>query len=575
MAAFTRHSSRLSKPRGVSRRKQAGYSGVGLLRALMVRPFTIRDLFRSGQEGFRYEVVTPAQNAIEQSMYQDSTGVTPAALEQPVGFMRDKRLGDARDAAVTLQTFGQLIATATDNGDGTYTFSAGGSGRFNYALAELVQNSFYEVSFTVISIAGGSVLSDWCDSGVITIAAVSGQEFRYIAKRTAGALDNTYRFVDVQAPAGSAITITQPVVRRVPGNHSTQATAPSRPKLTARVNLFDKTEFPGGVTDAPTRAGLLSAAVMSGYAGALAFGHDGATATYAYKSGTTLAVSTLYKVSVDVVMDDGGAPSFSGAHNSASNDFALVAGNTPGIPSAVSLGNGVYRCSALITTTATVVNNHGVVKYATNSARTFKVTAYDVRTAGDAALAIPSYQRVNTATDYDTVGFPLGEQFDGVDDFRTGLGGGGTVKFFFCALVKVNGGAGTARTLWSDAGGTNGRIVRLDAADKLRLSAADGAVSTGVFTAASASVGETHVMTVWDDGVSLCAQIDQGAIASTARPVVAAGSTTITECRANGAASEYAPVTIFDRVFMNSECPDAATRAKIQRSFARKVGLTL
>lgn len=44
------------------------------------------------------------------------------------------------------------------------------------------------------------------------------------------------------------------------------------------------------------------------------------------------------------------------------------------------------------------------------------VTLADLRTADDAAKNIPAYQRVNTASDYDTDGFPFFWLFDGTDD---------------------------------------------------------------------------------------------------------------------------------------------------------------
>ena len=44
------------------------------------------------------------------------------------------------------------------------------------------------------------------------------------------------------------------------------------------------------------------------------------------------------------------------------------------------------------------------------------VTLADLRTADDAAKAIPAYQRVNTASDYDTDGYPFFWLYDGTDD---------------------------------------------------------------------------------------------------------------------------------------------------------------
>jgi hypothetical protein len=158
-------------------------------------------------------------------------------------------------------------------------------------------------------------------------------------------------------------------------------------------NLLTQSEFANGVTDAPTRGGLVSATSFSGFAGGIAFGHDGSTTSWAYKTFST-AATTTYTISVFVEMADGLAPSF-GASTVASalNDFVLVVGaDAIGPLSYVvqPLAGGVYRVSATTTTGASPGTSNGVVKYNTNSSRTFKVTGYQLEAASFASSYIPT-----------------------------------------------------------------------------------------------------------------------------------------------------------------------------------------
>jgi hypothetical protein len=165
---------------------------------------------------------------------------------------------------------------------------------------------------------------------------------------------------------------------------------------------------------------------------------------------------------------------------------------------------------------------------------------------------------------------------DGFDDsFSCATGGGGTTGFFYCGWIRVDGGAGTARTIWSDASGTNGIRARVDGLDRLSLQAANGAAFTLCNTVATLPVGETHLVTLWDDGTNLNSQIDLGAVATTARPVVTAGTAGFTEGKDNGAATSFFSGAIGTRVYCKGFAPDAATRTQVQRYVAAKAGITL
>lgn len=146
-------------------------------------------------------------------------------------------------------------------------------------------------------------------------------------------------------------------------------------------NLLSAPHFPAGVTDAPTRAGLLSAVSSLGWGAdfpstGLAFGHDGATATYAYKA-LSFVVGGTYQFSALIKMDDGAAPAFGSSNTSSSlNDLCLSINNNLVVPSSVAhVGGGVYRVSGSYVASG-VGTFVGVAKVATNSPRTFKVTGY-------------------------------------------------------------------------------------------------------------------------------------------------------------------------------------------------------
>lgn len=159
----------------------------------------------------------------------------------------------------------------------------------------------------------------------------------------------------------------------------------------ARANLFPQSEFASGVSG----TGLVTASTMTGPSGttiaAAAFGYDGTTSAYVYKG--TVAASTQYAITVYVRMDDGLAPTFgSSSGSSPLNDFVLVVGNSGVSPltyTVTHVGSGLYKVSAVITS-ATNLNVNGVLKYSTNSNRTFKTSAWQVEAGAFPTSYIPT-----------------------------------------------------------------------------------------------------------------------------------------------------------------------------------------
>ncbi len=144
-------------------------------------------------------------------------------------------------------------------------------------------------------------------------------------------------------------------------------------------NLLSAPEFAAGLTDAPTRGGLITLSSLTGYDNAIAFGHDGSTTTFAYKNLTTTN-GLSYVLSVLVEMTDGLAPTFGNATpQNAANTFALAFNSNvidPTTYTVTALGGTLFRVSMSGVSTGTAGANWGVVKYAGNNNRTFKVTGY-------------------------------------------------------------------------------------------------------------------------------------------------------------------------------------------------------
>lgn len=160
-----------------------------------------------------------------------------------------------------------------------------------------------------------------------------------------------------------------------------------------RTNLLTNSDFPNGVSDAPTRLNVVAASFpgLPSNTG-LAIAADGLQA-YAYKTNTTLTEGTVYTFSLFVYIDDElGAPAFSGTIGAATTDFGLIAqGVQVSMPSFVveRLGGRLYRVSAQYTAVASS-GGFGVVRYATNRQRAFRISGYQFEAGAFPTSYIPT-----------------------------------------------------------------------------------------------------------------------------------------------------------------------------------------
>lgn len=213
------------------------------------------------------------------------------------------------------------------------------------------------------------------------------------------------------------------------GNHAIQATSANRPVLSARYNLLTSSEdFTAGAwgktaltaTPNATQASngtLTATALTSTINGNAAVAQNKSVAINTshvfrgeFKAGTVSTASfglwdnTLggWLVIFNIDLTSGIATLASGA----------------GTAVASNLGNGWWSFSITVSTgsnSSVAVYVYPKVGGGASIGDSIYSSRIDLRTAADAAIKIPSYQRVNTNTDYDTAGFPYYLAFNGTN----------------------------------------------------------------------------------------------------------------------------------------------------------------
>lgn len=163
---------------------------------------------------------------------------------------------------------------------------------------------------------------------------------------------------------------------------------------------------------------------------------------------------------------------------------------------------------------------------------------------------------------------------DRVDDNMTAAaGGGGTTGIIVCAAIRA-GGAGNARTIWSDRGTNTGYRLSIDASNQLVLSAGNGSAHTEV-VGPTITAGTDYVVTGWHDGTNLNVRVNAGATTSAAFGTATAGTTGFTIGKDNGAASGYYGERIYEIVYRKNDASSAGDRTSLITYMAAQAGITL
>lgn len=384
-----------------------------LMSARIVPSFDPLTLFAAGEPGVWYD---PSDFS---TLFQDAAGTTPVtAVGQPVGLMLDKSKG---------LVLGPELVTNGDFSDGLAGWSqtgtswspVGGTAKNDGTAGLLYKQAIVTVGAWVVvecTIAdkgtAGSLSISLSDGGATasfsSASLVNGQRVSVRGVKTVNG--SVYFF----GQGGWNGAITNISIRELPGNHASQTTATSRPVLSARYNLLTKTEqfddaawakYADGtaITTVTSNVGVdphgaLTADLVTFVAG----GNNLITHNVTVPPGVSMTLSVWMRGTI------GG------------EKIRLDLRNT--------FSDGVSGQQFTLTTewvrySVTVNNYSGIsrgfqLRRSSSEAGTssFYIWGADLRVANDGAN-LPPYQRVNTATDYDTAGFPHYLRFDGVDDW--------------------------------------------------------------------------------------------------------------------------------------------------------------
>ena len=369
------------------------------------------------------------------TLFQDAAGTTPVtAVEQPVGLMLDKSKSLVLGPELVANGGFAGVANGTDAttlpGWAAYgtptnrdiqseqlriTASAGGQGvRLTFPTSAGKWYLLKAAATGDLGIAG--MYSDYTGD----ISTVGGKVGIYFVAT------GTSATIFFRAANNNSIGTTyydNISVRELPGNHAYQTTSTKRPVLSARVNLLTKTEDFAAAdwiklgTSAPNADTLLELAV-SGLHRVSQSKNVPATkcCLYAefYPAGRSSCSLSLY--------DASGGTTRAGAIFSIDGAGSIISGSTT-LNKISLLPDGWYGCyiesASAFSGGNTTVNigaaNGTAESYVGDATKGVRVRKVDLRPV-NTGVNLPAYQRVNTATDYATQGFPTYLKFDGIDD---------------------------------------------------------------------------------------------------------------------------------------------------------------
>jgi hypothetical protein len=419
---------------------QLGIRGLGIARF----KFNVLAWFAKNEPGAWYD---PSDLT---TLFQESTGVTPMATvgtvaDQPVGLMLDKSRGLALGTELVTGD-SSTFTSGVGNWAGTSATIAAVNGELQitqtvtngraYLSFPCVAGAYYLVSADVRSVNGVS-----CGLGVSQYGDGNGANFAAGLTTSSTFVRQTIRLPSASGTALYTITVgcngagtgvfacDNISVKQIAGNHAYQATSANRPILSARVNLLTKTEdFSAAVWEKPDGALSITGGVSDPLGGVTAF------------TLTTSAVNQRFS-------------QLSGLSNiSASVWIRRRTGS-----GAIGLFNGTAWPALAITSEWKLFSVSGgslFSLYLSASGDAFDVWHPDLRPTNSGAL-LPPYQRVNTASDYDSVGFPLYLKCNGLQSAMS------TNSIDFTATDKMTVVTGVRKL--SDSF-ENGRVFELSAA---------------------------------------------------------------------------------------------------------------
>jgi hypothetical protein len=528
--------------------------------ALAIRQgFSPARLFAAGEQGAWYD---PSDL---NTLFQDQAGTTPVtAVEQPVSLMLDKSKGGGAIGADTVVN-GTFAAdsdwtkgTDWSIGSGVATKTAGTAALLSQSATLIVGRS-YIFTYTITRTAG--TITAQLTGGTTVSGTARSAAGTYTDILTAVSGNNAIAF---SADASFAGTVDNVTLRLLPaGNHAyTPSTATaSRPVLSARVNLLEKTEQFDDAAWTKTRSSISANQTIApdGTNTADAIFETAVTGTHLIQAATiSSSGGTLYSSSVYVKANGRNFIVLYEPFSAVGSYFDITPGTAgavlgPGVfgsgpisSSIAAVGNDWFRCSITvsavnsITSTIYLSNNGTSASYAGDVTNGVFLWGADLRVAND-GVGIPNYQRVNTSTDYDTAGFPLYLRCDGTDDFAqtnsVDFSGGDSIMVAAAIRKQSDAALGVVAELSATLASNNGTFL---------LSAPNSAAANFNFsskgTAAAANTVTTFTSPI---GAVIVADADISSDSNNIR-INGGAATAVTDDQGSGNYGNY-PIYLFRR----------------------------
>lgn len=370
--------------------------------------------------------------------WKESTGVTQAvAIADPVGLWLDRRLGLGLGADICLNggfadASNWIVGSGWAVGGGVATYTHDSIGASIAQLQTILSGETWEITFTVTAISGDAYIQATL-GGVETGGNLSTSGAKRVLV-TAGA--NRTQLLFFAFSTTGSVSIDNVTFKKLPGLHLSQATAAARPLKQARINLLTATRLLSGA--GWTKRG--TAAVGVGTA------PDGTGETVTGLGANS--VNDFYQTPVSAVTGMRYEPSL--------KIWPISVAGTLEVSNSAFAPAGTWAINLALLTTGTwntITRSHAAVSISSEFSGSGSSVGmlFDCSAGAPISFYIKSpqinigttsdrYQWCDTATSYDTSGFPVFEQFDGVDDglasATVAAGVVGNSNMYVATLVK-------------------------------------------------------------------------------------------------------------------------------------------
>ena len=348
------------------------------------------------------------------TMYQDSTGTTPVtAVEQPVGLMLDKSRGMMLGAEeVPVDYLSNTLLWTVTNGtsqaaEGKITFTASGGGTLLVIISGS-SSGFKQGKYRITGLSQGITVDRYFMGRAINNTATVGDQTCVGYQRNA----ELFAFIVYSPPVGATFSIEQLSVRELYGYHATQSITASRPVLSARYNLLTKTEDFSDAVWAKQAAGTATAPVVTNNYGVAPDGSiTAARLQLALNGGTTTTDRSCLLQQPALISGAAYASTFWVKSNTAQS---YVVQQRLGMAAQNITIDQTWRAYTYSQTAASDNTHWLALRGAQGTSDSADILIWHPQLVIGTTLG--PYQRVNTATDYDSVGFPKYIKAEGVDD---------------------------------------------------------------------------------------------------------------------------------------------------------------